>query len=178
MSPDEQSQLKALYVATAMYFDQKLPDQVLSLYCEDLTDLPFAAVSKAIGEARRDPKTTRCPLPSAIRVRVHPESDAESEAVLIASNIIGAISRIGPYNTAAAHRSLGPVAWRVVELEGGWEAVCENLTYDNMGTLKAQWRGLAKALIQRGIGAEQSKIEHSAGTPVALIRSIFKDMPK
>lgn len=178
MSQDELRQLKALYVATALYFDQRLPDQVLALYCEDLADLPFTSVAKAIGDARRDPKTTRCPLPSVIRTRLQPESDPESEAILIASNIVGAVSRVGPYNTAAAHRSLGPVAWQVVQMEGGWESVCQNLTYENMGMLKAQWRNLAKVLIQRGSRSEAPALEHKSETPLALVQQIFKEMPK
>ena len=182
MTPDELKQFKALYVATAMYFDQRLPDQVLSLYVEDLADLPYASVARAIGEARRDPKTTRCPLPSQVRSRVVPQEDPEGEATLVASDIVGAVSRIGPYRAEAARRALGPVAWQVVEMEGGWESLCRNLTYDTLGTFKAQARKLAEVLIRRGVGKETEapQLPEPPSQPTGGLidmRSFLKNIP-
>lgn len=181
MSAIERQQLKALFVAMALYFDQRLPDEVLSLYVEDLADLPFDSVARALKDLRRDPKTRRCPLPSAVRAKLTPEADPESEAILIASRIVGAVSQIGPYRSTEARMAVGLVGWQVIQMEGGWESVCENLTYDKMGTLKAQWRGLAKVLIERGVTSSDSiAIEHKSSGELTNLGDILKrlDGPK
>lgn len=149
MSADEKQKLKALFVATAMYFGQDIPDQALRLYVEDLEDLPFDRVASALCDVRRDPRTTRCPLPAVIRAKVNPESDPEAEAVEAVSRITHAIARIGPYRVEEAREYIGPLGWIVVQREGGWEAVCGILTDDNIGILKAQWRQMAVAQFKR-----------------------------
>ena len=149
MTPDERQKLKALLVATSMYYGQKLPDDVLNLYVEDLADLAFAEVVQHICEIRRDPKTTRCPLPAVIRARVCPEIDSEAEAVEAVSRIVQAVANIGPYRTEDARAFVGELGWFVVTREGGWQNVCQVLTEENIGALKAQWRQLAIAQHRR-----------------------------
>jgi hypothetical protein len=150
MSPLEIQQLKALIVATAMYYGHALPDQVLALYLEDLADLPFAAVVDAIKEARRDPKTTRFPLPAVIRAKIAPVESDDDLAIEAVSRVVAAVSRYGWCNSERARDFVGELGWRVVEMEGGWKTVCETLTQDNIGTLRAQWRNLARSSITRG----------------------------
>jgi hypothetical protein len=164
VTPDEKRSLKALFVATALYFNQDIADAALGLYIDDLEDLPFPEVAQALKDIRRNPKTTRCPLPSAIRANLNPESDPESEATLLASRI-----------------AMGPVAWEVVHMEGGWESVCQSLTYDNMTTMKAQWRNTARALLERGKPkkwADYDKLEDKTSLPRQLLENLFKDIPK
>lgn len=170
MTQEETKQLKALYVATALYFDQKIPDPALALYCEDLVDLSFSDVSRAIGELRRDPRTTRCPLPSMIRARLTPESNPESEAIMVIGRIVQAIAKIGPYRTADAKHSIGAIGWRVVQMDGGWEQVC-GYTTDALGIHKAQWRNMARALIERGVG-DETETPRLPEPPSAPMRTI------
>jgi hypothetical protein len=146
MTGDEIQKLKALFVATSLYYGHEIPDPALQLFVEDLRDLPFAAVARAIGEIRRDPKTTRCPLPAVIRARINPESDPESEAVMITGRILSAISRIGPYRAGEARSAIGEIGWQIVEAQGGWENICQ-IENDDIGTHRAQWKNHAKALI-------------------------------
>jgi hypothetical protein len=179
MTPAEKQQLKALFVMTAQYFEHVIPDEVLRLYVEDLSDLPFSKVALTMGQLRRDPAVKRCPLPSQIRSRLNPESNPESEALMIVGRITDAISRIGPYETARAREYLGPTGWEVVRLSGGWENVCE-LTTDTMATHKAQWRMLAKAVIERGIGAREggAALEHKPSpSGMAKLGQIIQGMP-
>lgn len=156
MTAAEIQSLKALFVVTASYFNHEIPDDVLVMYVEDMKDLNYMAVAAAIGNLRRDPKTTKCPLPSQIRAKLTPESNPESEATMIVGRIIEAISRVGPYEVAKAKAAIGPVGWTLVSMEGGWEHVCSVET-DKLPTLKAQWRQTAKALIERGVGANDTK---------------------
>lgn len=135
--------LKALIVATAMYYGHQIPDNVLALYVEDLSDLAFASVANAIREVRRDPRTTRFPLPAVIRARLMPSLDPEQEAAIISNQIVEMIARCGPYQTP----KLDPVAMQIIQMEGGWAQICEMVTNDNLTAFKAQWRTLAKALI-------------------------------
>jgi hypothetical protein len=181
VTPDEKRSLKALFVATALYFNQDIADAALGLYIDDLEDLPFPEVAQALKDIRRNPKTTRCPLPSAIRANLNPESDPESEATLLASRIVGLVVRIGPYASSSARLAMGPVAWEVVHMEGGWESVCQSLTYDNMTTMKAQWRNTARALLERGKPkkwADYDKLEDKTSLPRQLLENLFKDIPK
>ena len=149
MTPDEIQKLKALIIATAMYFGHEIPDAVLPLYAEDLSDLPFDDVYRAIGEIRRDPRTTRFPLPAAIREKALPGMNPESAALEAVSRVIRAVSRVGPYDLERARAMVGELGWEIVIREGGWENVCQVLTFDNETSLRAQWRNLALSVIDR-----------------------------
>jgi hypothetical protein len=139
---EEKQKLKALFVATSMYYGQEIPDPALKLYVADLEDLEFADVERALSELRRDPRATRCPLPAVIRARLNPEQDPDLRATYIANEIVEAIGRVGPYNSPG----LSEEAMEVVRLEGGWQRVCQLVTNDNLSVFKAQWRQLAKAV--------------------------------
>lgn len=146
MTHQEVQALKKLFVATALYYGHEIPDQALSLYVADLEDLPFDEISRAMHEIRRDPKTTRCPIPAQIRARSQSGSDPLSQAQIIAGRILESISRVGPYRTDEAREQIGPIGWRVVELSGGWSVVCDIQT-DDIGTHRAQWNRIAHALL-------------------------------
>lgn len=181
MNRQEQQQLKGLFVATAMYFNHEIPDAALGLYVEDLVDLPFDQVAAAIREIRRDPKTTKCPLPAAIRARVTPESDPEADSVEAVGRIVHAVSRIGPYRTKDARAFIGELGWLVVQREGGWEQVCETLTDDNIGILKAQWRQMAMAQHKRARAGlvEAPALPSSDGKILPIdIKKLLPEMPR
>lgn len=149
MSPEQRQQLKALIVATSLYYGQEIPDAVLGLYVEDLADLPFDAIVEAIRAVRRDPKTTRFPLPALIRDRIAPENTDEADAREAAARIISAISRYGYTNLDRARAYIGSVGWRVVELQGGWTRLCEGVTSNQIPSLQAQLRDLAMGTLRR-----------------------------
>jgi hypothetical protein len=149
VTAQEIQQLKALIVATALYYGQTIPDNVLALYVEDLADLPFLGVAAAIRDVRRDPKTTRFPLPAVIRARLMPAPSDEGEAQEAVSRLIAAVSKFGWVQPKAAREFMGELAWTVVEREGGWSNVCSELNESNIGMLRAQWRDLAESLSAR-----------------------------
>lgn len=174
MSPEEKQQLKALFVANSLYFGQQIADQALKLYVEDMEDLPFSAVVEALKLIRRDPKTTRCPLPSVIRAKINPTFDPENQAVLIAAEIVEFISSCGPYQIPP----LSEIARRVVQMEGGWIQVCEITTNDNLTALRAQWRGIARGLIQHGSSMRKSHQELEHVSTVARAIDVQKFLPE
>ena len=80
---------------------------------------------------------------------VEPKVDNEAEGRLIADKIWGAIERFGSLKSKQdlVRTAIGETGWKVVENMGGWRVVCEIASYDNVSTLKAQWRESAKALL-------------------------------
>lgn len=142
-------EIKALIIATSAYFGQRLDDIVVTMYAEDLADLPVAEIQRALLALRRDPKTTRFPLPATIRDRIAPAPTEENDAAEAAARIAGAARRFGYTNPERAREFIGELGWRVVQLDGGWQNVCETLTEDNLGTFRAQWRQLALATQRR-----------------------------
>lgn len=149
MTDQEQAHLKVLIVATSAYFGHQIPDNVLALYVEDLADLPFSEVVGAIKEVRRDPKTTRFPLPAIIRDRLQPAITDENEAIEATSRIISAVAKYGWTNPDRAKEYIGELGWRCVGLEGGWQRVCETLKDGNLGTFRAQVKSIALTQVKR-----------------------------
>lgn len=176
MTREETQKLKALYVAMSAYYGQRLPDDALGLYVEDLSDLEYESVAGALTELRRDPRINRCPLPAVVRDRIQPAGNPAAEAIVAANEIASAIARIGPYRSPG----LSALAMDVIRLEGGWEQVCEVTTNDNLPTLKAQWRELARSMIETGRSSRpgREQIEQRAGGDTGRLLNFLKPMPK
>lgn len=151
MTPDEKQKLKALIVATAMYYGHEIEDTVLSLYVEDLEDLEFPAVARAIGEVRRDPKTTRFPLPAVIRDRIAPVDLSDADAKEAASRIVQAVAKFGWCNPNSAQSFIGELGWFIVQRQGGWLNVCQMTDHRNLTSLQAQWRDLGASIHRRAL---------------------------
>ena len=110
----------------AHYYSRKLDPQVLSMYVDDLIDLPLNAVIEAYRRYRRDQKNRTMPLPAQIRDIVQPASSPESEAREAAAKITQAIVTFGYSNGSDARILLGEKAWSVVQSFGGWNYLCTN----------------------------------------------------
>lgn len=73
----------------------------------------------------------------------------QDDGIVIAGKIVAAISRFGWSGPEEARAMIGPVGWEVVQLSGGWAQVC-NVSDEDLGIQKAQWRETARALLERG----------------------------
>jgi hypothetical protein len=180
MNNEEIQKLKLLLSATSAYYGQQLRDDVLRLYVEDLVDLPFDAVAIAVKEVRRDPKTTRCPLPAQIRNRIQPVETDENQAMEAVARIISAVSRFGWNNSSQAREFIGELGWRLVTLDGGWMTVCESMNHENIGVYRAQWKNLALSQIQR---ARAGTIGDAPAIPSPMggvidIKKLLPEMPQ
>lgn len=147
-----------------------LSPEIIAIYDQALAALGYPQASRALEHVILT-RNSRDPFPSVkeIRAVVIPEEDPEDGAAVIASQIYGCIGSIGPYAASSARRVLGDVAWRVVQMEGGWETLCEAVNYDNATTHKAQWRKLAAALLRREEGARvMEAIESGNPHPLKL----------
>ncbi len=140
--------IKILWVQLSAYYQLSLRNEVLEMYVEDLAGLSAETISNAMSMYRRDPKNTRMPLPAQIRAICEPPVDDDSLARESVSRIIKAIRKFGYPSHTEAREYIGELGWRIVERNGGWDVLCENLTEDQVGIFQAQARDLAKAQIQ------------------------------
>jgi hypothetical protein len=103
----------------------------------------FAAIPDLIETCDRFPSIKQ------LLAAMNPKPDHDAEARLIADKIWGAIERFGSLKSKQdlVRTAIGETGWKVVENMGGWRVVCEIASYDNVSTLKAQWRESAKALL-------------------------------
>lgn len=92
----------------------------------------------------------RSPFPSLDEICriLKPETNPAAEALEAAGRICEAISRIGPYQSERFREHVGELAWRVVELSGGCQEVCQIHSKD-IAIHRAQWTKLAEAQLIR-----------------------------
>lgn len=148
------TKLKYTIALTASYYGRDLADEVLTMYAEDLSDLDPAACIAAYQNWRRNPKHSRMPFPAEIREIIAPSENPQEEAREAASRIIGAVPKFGWCNPQEARDHIGELGWQVVEMQGGWTAVCEGMNARQTPNLQAQYRDLAESIYrksQRGI---------------------------
>lgn len=162
--------LKETIILTASYYNRTLSPQVLSMYVEDLDDLPPGEVIAAYRSWRRNPKNTQFPLPAQIRGIVSPEVDPDSAAREIASRIVGAITTCGWSNPSGAKEFMGEIGWEIVQRFGGWLHLCENhgMSIDP-GQFMAQARDLAKSQIQFSPSAMSAAIGITSRSDIARL---------
>ena len=154
--------LKALIIKNSMFYRDPLPDEMVQMHAEDLSDLPIDKITAAYSALRRIPKTRSMPLPADVRALIEPSepTTAADEARIIAAKIMSAVAKFGWPNQNEAKQFLGELCWEVVKLQGGWPRLCEALNEGNMGTSQAQLRDLATSVIRfRPKQPEQKQIE-------------------
>jgi hypothetical protein len=126
-----------------------LTPQVVGLYDSALKPLGYEHVIRVLKKlaCKTSPRTG---LPTIDEIRAElgaRESTIDEKARQVAALIANKIAALGGYNTVRAEQELGEVAWEVVGRYGGWHAVCSMAEQDNLDTLMAQWRELAKATL-------------------------------
>lgn len=95
MTQAELQELKAALVATALYYGETLPSQVIPIYAADLADLELMDCLTALQAYRRNARNRRRPLPADIRTLVQGDASSESRARDIAARLHGALVRYG-----------------------------------------------------------------------------------
>lgn len=142
--------LARMIKATASYYGKRLEPDVLTMMCDDLSDLPLTACVDAYAKYRRDSSNRFFPLPAQIRDIISPATSPDDEAREAAGRIIQAIAKFGWCNESRAKLFVGSLGWEVVQRFGGWPSVCE-LQNKNVGTFQAQARDLAKSVSVRAL---------------------------
>jgi len=154
---------------------------VLHLYELELAPLGYERAAKAIEEIVRTRKgTDRFPSIADIRNLIVPEPGPEVEAIEAANRIVEALSRFGgcnaDVNEPRAREFVGELGWLVVQRHGGWVNLVESgIAADQIPTLKAQWRELAKALWAR---AKAGRIHQPPTLPRPATGQINENEPE
>lgn len=136
--------LKLLIYDAAQMYGKDLKAETLDLYLELFSEHPIEVVMGAIKKYMRDPKNKFMFLPAQILEMIDPKSNPEQIANEVASRIIMHVAGIGYADPARAEEKLGPFAWHIVKLMGGWSHLCQTMMAGQENTWRAQIRDLAR----------------------------------
>lgn len=137
-------QIKYLLLRLAEYYCFPITENQLSMFAEDLADVPPDELRQVIIKYRQTPGNVRFPLPAALKQALGSCVTDRDEATVEAGRIRSAISVYGSYQIKLAKEALGESTWVIVKLMGGWETVC-GTTQDDRGMFFAQVRDLVEA---------------------------------
>jgi hypothetical protein len=156
MGFQEMNEHKIIFIKTltvvAGLCNFKLSDEILEIYAENLEPHGFISVSNALKSMVPSLRPGK-PFPSIEEIlaklgkKTAEDQDLAREA---AARIVNAISRYGWNNPTKAKEYIGSIGWDVVNMQGGWENVCDVATNENLTFLQAQWRDLAKSRLSLG----------------------------
>lgn len=158
MTPPQLQLVKEAFAIMGHYYRQALRDEVVAMYAQDVADLDYEHVIRALAQLRREPGRRQCPLPADVRNIVQPRAMTMlAQANEVAGRIVGAVPRYGYTNADRAEKFIGPVGWEVVRMQGGWAHICNTLTVDHTRTFYAQTRDLALSVLERGAAPKEQR---------------------
>lgn len=195
MTPEEKQKLKRILALTGAYFQREIQDAVLLMYVEDLADLSYEAVAKAMYELRREPGRRFMPIPGDIRAKVNPVLSDRGTADDAANRIMGSFKR-HDYNwpmglsvqgstTYMAHvdghnvrcstfadaltAELGELGKLTLDRMGGYSALFDEWrATNNDSALRAQIRDMASSMMEQVRAGVTTPLLESQGRPPAL----------
>jgi hypothetical protein len=127
-----------------------LTKEVVALYDKALSPHGYPKACNVLEQVIFN-RRSRDPFPSigdVLRLVV-PFVDDVDTAIEAANRVVESVSRFGWCNEADAKAHIGEIGWYIVERNGGWVALCENMRTTEIGMLRAQFRELALAAIRR-----------------------------
>lgn len=125
---------------------ERLTDTRMKAYLFALKDLSVDELKASVFKLMNDPSLTRFPMPGKILEHARPQISTEDDAKEAAARIIHAVSKFGWCNRQEARAYIGELGWQVVEMQGGWVNLCENMRPNMIPNLQAQFRELAKTV--------------------------------
>lgn len=150
MTQDQLVKVAQAFAVLAAYYRIKVEDQVLRMYAEDVSDLDFEDVARAMNEYRKDPRNRQMPLPAQIRDLIEPTETPETKGRDIAAKIQGAIVKYGHPNESLARNYIGEEGWAIVQRWGGWAHLCAHMGLAiDPGQFYAQIRDHAVDVVRR-----------------------------
>lgn len=150
MAPDSRkifySRLHAIALAARFDFDEE--GNLPAMYERALAPLGLERVNEALQKVFEE-RSSRDPFPSVkeIKAVLNESLSPEDQAPQIAGSILKAISQVGSYQQARFRELVGEVGWRVIEMSGGLETVCQ-IQDREIGMHRAQWTRLAESLLR------------------------------
>lgn len=156
------AQIAQKIIGLAEYYDKTLTENQIEMFVEDLSVLTQDELNYAISRYRRNPDNSFFPLPGKLIALVHPVITEKDEAQDASHLIIAAVSKFGYTNPSPARMYMGELSWQAVQRMGGWKHLCEILTPDNEGMIKAQIRGLVEVVSKK---AKLGQLETTPALP-------------
>lgn len=164
--------IRKLWLQYSKYYRETLPDEVLSMYAEQLMDLEIEKISAAFRVMLNDQTLTRLPFPN--RVRSIANRDCDTQGQLIANRILAAVRAHGWPNPERAKEKVGEYTWGVVLGLGGWEAVCHRFN-ENESTTLAQIRDFANSYREQ---KRRDEAEQKTSGPALTYDELRKQIEK
>lgn len=177
MTNEQKTKLAKLYFEIGETHGRTISKDTLITLVNSFSDLDFTQVYSAMQDWLMN--GTHFPVPANIRQKVIPQMDDKDHALDCVNRIIAAVSRFGYTNSESAKEFIGSLGWETVQRFGGWKSLCENLTGQNEGILRAQLRELAIVVSKKSKRGELELVP-SLPTPEAkeisgLITATMKD---
>ena len=124
-------------ILVAEVFGVSLTKSRIETYLAVLGELSELEMKRAVSEVLNDPSIKFFPLPAVFLQKAKPKATDEDKAKEAAARIVSAVSRFGYPFSEDARKYIGEIGWRVVELQGGWSTLCQNMRNSMIPTLQA-----------------------------------------
>jgi hypothetical protein len=143
--------LKA-YTGFCQLYGRDFSKDGLSIWVSVLGDLSIDQLRMAVQFYAKDPELSRFfPQPGQLYGLANPKENKEEKASNVVDNIFQALRSYGTdkYNENRAKLKIGPIGWKWIEQQGGWQVWVPTVTSEEMvPTLKSQARKSIMGLIQ------------------------------
>jgi len=149
MSAKHQKMIQILLNSLALYIQIPVDKRQLEMYSEDLEDLSYGEITRAIKIYRIQGVKTfgKFPLPSQLIELVRGTN--EDNALAAVERIFKAVPKFGSYQSKEAEAFIGDVGWRTLASFGGWGEICINLNSNNEGMMRSQMAKIAQSVLRR-----------------------------
>ena len=177
MTPQERERILGLLALISEQSTQPASRTRLLFTVDQLSKHPagkiIAALSKMAIEARRFPTVAEILAEMGIKALSDRDLSVQSAAL-----ISGAIRKFGGWGANEEVKAyIGPLAWKVVERNGGWQALCETVTLQNESYLVSQWKELSESLLRSDTAiSDETKTFLSSETKKNHLRLVASDV--
>jgi hypothetical protein len=141
------NQIAKMWVQIGMMTGKRLDREIMEMMLEAVADLPEELVLNALKTWAMT--ETTFPMPANIRAKINPTMSEKDVAIDAVNTAIACVSRFGYTNPQLASERMGELAWATVQRFGGWGHLCETLTNENEGMIRAQLRELAQVVFKK-----------------------------
>lgn len=127
-----------------------LTTDIIEFYDKALRTEGYEKACRAIGHVIISRKGgERFPSIGDLIRLIRPVQDDSDLAIEAANRVVEAMTKFGWNNPGDAQKFLGEIGWYVVNRNGGWKALCENVQSRDIQIYRAQFRELALSAIRR-----------------------------
>lgn len=135
------------WIQLGIMYGRQLDEGTILMMLEAISDLPCDLVLSAMKKWAAS--ETKFPMPADIRAKILPELSTKDNAIDAVNAAIACVSKFGYTNAEAAKNKMGDLAWEAVQRFGGWKQLCETLSFENEGIIRAQLRELTEVVFKK-----------------------------